>query len=53
MTIVTTFPFCAGCGAEITDQGMVEPSLCPVCEEKIQQADTAWIKKEEKIKGPK
>jgi len=40
---------CAGCGCEIPHDYW-EPQvtgLCTACEEQIQQADTAWKKKEE------
>ena len=35
---------CAGCGCEIENNAF---GLCAGCEEQIQQADTAWKKKEE------
>ncbi len=39
-------PLCASCGAEIRIDWVIQPSLCPACEDKIQHTVPGWTKKE-------
>ncbi len=32
-------PLCASCGEEICIDWVIQPSLCPVCEDKIQRGE--------------
>lgn len=46
ITLDDITPFCAGCGGHLATETW---GLCEECEDKIQQADTAWKPNQEDI----